>query len=356
LNRVTIIGEVGVNHNGSTELALQLIDAAANAGVDVVKFQTFRADRLATADAPKALYQAATTGGGESQLDMLRRLELSPDAHHAIVAHCSKRGVKFLSSPFDVDSLLFLRSELGLEQIKLGSGELTNAPLLVALGRTGADAIISTGMATLADVENALGALAFGYLKPNETPSRQAMAASLRSPEAWDVLRRKVTILHCTTEYPSPPEQINLRAMRTLREAFGVPVGFSDHTPGLAVSVAAVALGAAVIEKHLTTSRQLPGPDHNASLEPREFAAMVADIREVEAALGTALKQPQPCEWPNITVARKSIVATQPIQEGDTFTEDNLTVKRPGDGRSPFDYFDLLGTTARRAYAPNEKI
>lgn len=356
MSRSVIIAEAGVNHNGSLNLAIELVDAAADAGADIVKFQTFRAEKLAAAAAPKAQYQTATTGAGESQFEMLRRLELSREAHLEIVAHCKTRGVTFLSSPFDVDSLLFLSNDVGLEQIKLGSGELTNAPLLMALGRTGKNAIISTGMATLADVEGALGALAFGYMRPDETPTRLAMAACLRTQDAWDVLRRKVAILHCTTEYPSPSDQINLLAMRTLREAFGVPVGFSDHTAGVAVSVAAVALGAVIIEKHLTTSRELPGPDHKASLEPHEFAAMVAAIREAEAALGTPTKQPQPCEWGNMTVARKSVVTARPIREGEAFSEENLTVKRPGDGLSPLDYFDLLGTTAQRDYAADEKI
>lgn len=351
-----IIAEAGVNHNGSLELALRLVDAAAEAGADVVKFQTFNATRLASARAAKADYQQRTTKADESQLEMLRRLELSEEAHVAVIRRCEERGVRFLSTPFDIDSLDLLIGRFGLELIKLGSGELTNAPLLLAAAQTGRAMILSTGMGTLEEAEAALGVLAFGYVWSGAAPRRAAFAKALASAEGLAAVRERVTLLHCTTEYPAPYAEVNLKAMDTLGQAFGVRVGYSDHTPGGEVSIAAVARGAVVIEKHLTLDRGMEGPDHAASLEPEDFAAMVTAIRHVEAALGDGLKAPAPSELKNRAVARKSIVAAQPIAPGETFGPDNLAVMRPGDGRSPMDYWDLFGRQADRSYAEHDPI
>lgn len=352
-----IIAEAGVNHNGSLDLALDLVDAAADCGADMVKFQTFSATALVTADAPRAPYQQANTGNTGSQLEMLERLELSHDAHHALLQRCADRGIRFLSTPFDPDSLAFLANDLDLPMLKLGSSELTNGPLLVDAGRTGKSIILSTGMGTLAEVERALGALAFGYSTGvDESPGESAFQRAWTDAKATNALVKKVTILHCTTSYPTPPEGVNLLAIRTLSDTFGLPVGFSDHTPGIAAAAAAVALGAQVIEKHITLDRTLPGPDHQASLEPDEFAAMVEAIRTVESALGDGVKAPQPCEQPNISIARKSLVAATAIEKGAHFDATNLAVMRPGDGRSPFDYWSLVGQSAKRGYAAGELI
>lgn len=354
--RVAIIAEAGVNHNGSLDTALRLVDAAAEAGADVVKFQTFKAVNLASRHAAKADYQTRTTSAGESQLDMLRRLELSEAAHHAIIARCIERGIRFLSTPFDLESLAFLADRLEVEHIKLGSGELTNAPLLLAVAKTGRPVLLSTGMSNLGEVEAALGVLALGYAKKAQLASRAAFVAAYAAPELRAALTNHVTLLHCTTEYPAPFAEVNLRAMDTLASAFCLPVGFSDHTPGIAVPIAAAARGAIVIEKHLTLDRNMDGPDHKASLEPGEFASMVTGIRHVELALGDGIKQPAPSERKNMEIARKSIVAARAIAAGEPFTEENLAIKRPGSGFSPFRYWDILGKPAARSYAPDEPI
>lgn len=346
-----------MNHNGSLETALALVDAAAAAGADVVKFQTFRADALASAVAPKADYQIRQTGAGESQLEMLRRLELSVEAHEAIVRRCAERGVRFLSAPFDLGSLDLLIERFGLTQIKLGSGELTNAPLLLAAARKGRRLILSTGMATLADIEQALGVAAFGILAAADAqPSRAAFNEALSDAAAWPLLRERVILLHCTTEYPASLADTNLRAMDTLRAAFGLEVGYSDHTEGVAVSIAAAACGATMIEKHLTLDRGMEGPDHAASIEPQEFRAMTDAVRAVELALGTGLKQPGAAERANRAVARKSVVAARPIRRGQVLTADDLAVKRPGSGRPPVRYWDTIGSQASRDYTEGEPI
>jgi len=351
---VFVIAEAGVNHNGDIGMASALVDAAADAGADCVKFQTFRADKLASRAAEKAAYQKDTTGGGESQLEMLRRLEMPISWHRQLIERCAARGIAFLSTPFDLESLALLSEELALPRIKLGSGELTNAPLLHAAGLTGAAVILSTGMGTLEEVEAALGALAAGYLRV--PPGIEAFHAAFDSAEGRSALSEKVALLHCTTEYPAPPADINLRAMGALRDAFGLAVGYSDHTTGLAVPVAAVGRGATIIEKHVTLDRGLPGPDHRASLEPDELRTLVSMIREVEQALGDGVKRPMPSEMKNMAVARKSLVTTRPIAAGERFTPENLTVKRPGNGRSPFEYWSVLGTPATRSYEADEAI
>ena len=349
-----VIAEAGVNHNGMLPVAHRLVDAAADAGADAVKFQTFKAAKLASAAAKKAAYQARETGGG-SQLDMLRALELSDADHVELMRHCADRGIEFMSSPFDEESLALL-VRLGVRRLKLGSGELTNAPMLLQAARTGLPLLVSTGMATLAEVGDALGALSFGHAQPDAPPSRPAFAAAWRSATGGDWVRSHVTLLHCTTEYPSPAGESNLLAMRTMRAHFGTAVGYSDHTVGDAVCLAAVALGAAVIEKHITIDRLLPGPDHQASIEPADLKRLVDGIRSVEVALGTGDKAPVPSEIPNMAVARKSLVAAKAIAKGETITAEHIAVKRPGTGRSPFDLWDVIGSVATRDYAVDEPI
>lgn len=354
-NKVTIIAEAGVNHNGSLELALQLVDQAAACGADIVKFQTFRASELVSKSAKKAEYQARNTGTSESQLEMIRKLELSPSDHEVLMARCREKGIEFLSSPFDFMSLDFLVKDLKLACIKLGSGELTNAPLLLKAAQSKSELILSTGMATLDDVRLALSVAAYGLLGGTQ-PSAKAFADAFSSLEGQALLRQKVTILHCTTEYPAPFAEVNLAAMDTLRNEFGLRVGFSDHTEGVAIPIAAVARGAKVIEKHFTLDRKLPGPDHKASLEPAELKAMVDGIRQTEAALGTGLKQPTASESKNIAIARKSLVARKAIRSGEKFTSENIGIKRPGNGLPPIHYWEFLGKTAQRDFDEDELL
>jgi N-acetylneuraminate synthase len=355
-NRVFIIAEAGVNHNGSLDLALSLVDMAAEAGADAVKFQTFSADRLVTRAAAMADYQRRSSGSNDTQHPMLRRLELSENDHARLIAHCAARRIQFLSSPFDLQSLSMLVERFDLAQIKLGSGEVTNGPLLLAASRTGRNIILSTGMATLEEVEAALGVLAFGYAGGDARPGPAAFRSAFADAAARATLSRKVVLLHCTTAYPASFEDVNLRAMDTLRTAFGIPAGYSDHTPGIVTAVAAAARGAAAIEKHLTADRTLPGPDHAASLEPAELTRMIAAIRQVELALGDGIKAPRASELGNMTAARKSIVATRPIAAAEMLSPMNLAVKRPGNGLSPMNWWDLQDTPARRSYSEDEAV
>ena len=360
LAEVYIIAEAGVNHNGDLTRALTMVDAAAEAGANAVKFQTFKPEALASRHANQADYQIRNEGGSfdepSSQLEMLKRLTLSRNDHHALLARCKKQNIEFLSSPFDPDSARFLTCDMALPRLKLGSGELTNGPLLLQIAKTGSPLILSTGMATLDEIHEALGVLAFGYLHNAGTPSRSAFNDAYCHPQGQALLKNNITLLHCTTEYPCPPDQVNLRAMDTLTETFGLPVGYSDHTLGIHVSLAAVARGAQVIEKHFTLDRQLPGPDHLASLETGEFKKMVEGIRELSLALGSTDKTPSPAELNNMSVARKSLVASQTIHCGENFTAENVTIKRPGNGRSPMDYWDILETPARQDYDADEVI
>lgn len=331
--KTLIIAEAGVNHNGDMELAKKLIAEAAAAGADMVKFQTFQAGKLVAASAPKAEYQKATTGSDESQLDMLRKLELSRADHELLIQECSKHGIRFFSTAFDPASFDLLTDLGALEMVKIPSGELTNLPLLRTMTRLGKPVLLSTGMATLGEIEAAIDAIV-----------------------AAGTPRQRITVLHCTTEYPTPMEDVNLRAMVNMRQAFGVDVGYSDHTPGIEVAIAAVALGATVIEKHFTLDRNLPGPDHQASLEPHELKAMVSGIRNVERALGDGIKRPSPSELRNKPIARKSIVARRDIKAGELFSADNLATKRPGTGISPMRWDQLIGRPAQRAYSTDEMI
>jgi N-acetylneuraminate synthase len=353
--RVTVIAEAGVNHNGSLSRALDLVDIACDAGADVVKFQTFRSEKLVSRTATKAEYQRVTTGTAESQFEMLKKLELSAGDHRKILERCRTRGIEFMSSPFDEESLTFLVRELAVARLKLGSGEITNAPLLLTAARSGRAVILSTGMSTLIDVERALGVLAFGYTS-SAKPSLLAFAEAFASTAGQAALQRNVTLLHCTTEYPARFDEVNLRAMDTMRTAFALPVGFSDHTPGIAMPIAAAARHAVIIEKHFTTDKHLPGPDHRASLAPDELREMVAAVRAVESAIGSGVKIPAPSELQNIPVARRSLTTLAAVRAGQPFTTENLGVKRPGTGRSPYELWDWLGRPAERDFDSDETI
>ena len=327
-----IIAEAGVNHNGSLELAKKLVDAAKEAGADAVKFQTFKTEKLVSKFADKAEYQKRFTNANESQLDMVKKLELSYEAFEEIYKYCKEKGISFLSSPFDLESIDFLAS-LGLEIFKIPSGEITNLPYLEKIGKLKKKIIISTGMAYLGEIEAALNILIQSGTKKED-----------------------IIVLHCNTEYPTPYEDVNLRAMLTIKEAFKIRIGYSDHTPGLEIPIAAVAMGAEVIEKHFTLDRNMEGPDHKASLEPIELVNMVSAIRNIEKAMGDGIKKPSSSEIKNIMIARKSIVAARKIRAGEAFTEENLTVKRPGTGISPMQWNSILGKHANRDYEQDEVI
>jgi N-acetylneuraminate synthase len=354
---VKIIAEAGVNHNGDLALAYQLIDAAKKAGADAVKFQTFTATELVTEEAQQCDYQARNTQQVETQLAMLQRLELSRSAHIELQQYCQKIGIEFLSSAFDPSSLRFLVDELNLKTLKIASGEITNGPFLLEHARTGCDLIISTGMSTLDEVQAALAVLAFGLISTEaQQPSMQAFSEAFHSSEGQLLLKQKVTVLHCTTEYPAPMSDINLKAMDTLRDTFDLAVGYSDHSEGIEVSIAAVARDAQVIEKHFTLDKNMTGPDHKASLDPVELATMVSAIRAVELALGDGVKRPFAAELQNRQHARKSLVCTQDIQQGDVFTSENVSAKRPANGLSPMFLWELMGTKANCHYKSGDMI
>ena len=354
-HKTFLIAEAGVNHNGSIELAKKLIDAAVMAGADAVKFQSFVASSIVTAGASKAEYQITNTGSKESQLEMLKKLELSHSQQRELHQYCQRSGIQFLSTPFDTASLNFLTVDLGLETIKVGSGELTNAPFLFEVARLAKNIILSTGMSTIDEVADALGVIAF-VMTDSKNPSVSSFKSALASSKGRKAVTSKVTLLHCTTDYPTVPSDVNLQAMSTLREKFDCQVGFSDHSVGIHLAVAAVAMGATVIEKHLTIDRDLPGPDHKASLEPSEFKNLVDQVRDLENAFGDGIKRPTEVELKNKKIARRSLVALKAIKTGDVFTSENVSIKRPGTGRSPFEYWSLLGTKATSDIAENEVI
>lgn len=352
-----IIAEAGVNHNGDSKLAFELVKAAHRSGADVVKFQTFKAKKLVTESASQAEYQVANTNKSESQFKMLSRLELSYEVHHQLIEYCNSLGIEFLSTAFDSESLHFLVNDLGLTKLKIPSGEITNAPLVLEHAKTGCDLIVSTGMATLSEIESALGVIAYGYTNKTETPpSKNAFQEAYASNEGQKALKDKVTILHCTTEYPAPISEINLLAMETMASTFKLPAGYSDHSEGIIIPIAAAARGAVLIEKHFTLDKTMDGPDHKASLDPDELKAMVDSIRTVELALGTGVKTPTASEIKNKAVARKSLIASGRILPGETFTKDNLTIKRPGTGVSPYEYWSLLDKKSTNTYNPGDVI
>ena len=356
MSSTCIIAEAGVNHNGSLDRALSMVDIAANAGADAVKFQTFQSEAVICRYAAKAEYQIRNTGDSESMLEMEKKLELNLSEHKQLLQRCEARNIQYLSTPFDLPSVDMLVNDLKVPRLKIASGEITNAPLLLRVAQSGLPVILSTGMSLLGDIEDALGVLAFGYLQSRESPSIFGFRLAYLSEEGQRQLQQKVTLLHCTTEYPSPFEDVNLLAMETLAKAFGLPVGLSDHTIGYSVPIAAVARGACIIEKHFTLDRSLPGPDHKASLEPQELTSMIVAIREVESALGSSRKLVASSEEKNLEIARKSLVAATHICAGEQFTQENLTSKRPGNGISPMHYWELLGRCATRDYDSDELI
>lgn len=329
---IFIIAEAGVNHNGSLEIAKKLIDVAASAGADAVKFQTFKADKLVSKTAQKAEYQKQTTDATESQYEMIKKLELSESAHHELIMYCKSKNILFLSTPFDHESISLLNN-LGMKIFKIPSGEITNLPYLRHIGSLNKEIILSSGMADLGEIEDALDVLTIAG-----TP------------------KKKITVLHATTEYPCPIEDVNLRAMLTIKRAFEIEVGYSDHTNGIEIPIAAAAMGATVIEKHFTLDKTMQGPDHKASLEPHELKAMVEAVRNIEKALGNGIKKPSPSEAKNISIARKSIVAAKPIKKGEILAEDNLAIKRPGNGVNPMRWDEAVGTVATKDYMEDEPI
>lgn len=352
---VMIIAEAGVNHNGQRDLAFALVDAAADAGADAVKFQTFSADRLASSTAPKAAYQKHSTDAQESQLAMLQKLELPLAWHAALQAHARDKGIEFLSTAFDVESLAFL-DKLGVPLFKVPSGELCNAPLLWQFAHCGKPLILSTGMATLSEVEQGLAVVAHALQSATEPDSMDAVWRVWSQPQARAALHGRVTLLHCTSQYPTSFDEVNLRAMGTLANAFGLPVGYSDHTEGILIPVAAVARGAQVIEKHFTLDRGMEGPDHKASLEPTELEAMVSQIRALTRALGDGTKAPQISEWDTRRAARQQVVAARSIAAGALLTREDLATARCGEGIPASMLWEWVGRTTDRAYVAGEVL
>jgi N-acetylneuraminate synthase len=358
LSKTLIIAEAGVNHNGSEELAFQLVDVAIAAGANIVKFQTFVTKKLVTKNAEQALYQIKNIGKEESQYQMLNKLELSFSSHKAVKNYCVEQGIEYLSTAFDSESLAFLVDDLQLKCLKIASGELTNTPFVLEHALTGCDIILSTGMADLTEIEFALSVIAFGYLNKclGITPSTNAFKSAYASEAGQKILKEKVTVLHCTTEYPAPLNEVNLNAMELMHEEFQLPIGYSDHTSGILVAMAAVAKGATVIEKHFTLDKSMAGPDHKASIDPQELAQLVQDIRSVELSLGQHLKTPTSSELKNKAVARKSIIANAPIKKGQVLSAENLIILRPGTGISPTKYYDVLGSKAVRDFDEGELL
>lgn len=332
MNKTFIIAEAGVNHNGSIDLACMLIDEAKTAGADAVKFQSFKAENLVSKRAEKAEYQKQTTGSNESQYEMIKKLELSLEDHKRLIEYCNKIGIQFLSSPFDLDSIDLL-NKLGLEIFKIPSGEIINLPYLRKIGKLNKNVILSTGMSDLGEIEDALDVI---------------------TESGTDI--NNITILHCNTEYPTPFEDVNLKAMLTIKTSFGVRVGYSDHTPGIEVPIAAVSLGAEIVEKHFTLDRSMEGPDHKASLEPDELKQMVSAIRNIEKALGNGIKKPSKSELKNKPIARKSLIAVKEIKKGELFTEENIGIKRPGNGISPMRWDELIGKKASKNFDIDDLI
>ena len=355
MQRCLIIAEAGVNHNGSEDLAYRLVDAAHEAGADIVKFQTFKASDGISKSAKKARYQQVQTGSG-SQFDLIKKLELEFDAHKRIYEYCKKVGIEYMSTAFDRASLDLLTNELNLDRLKIASGEILNGPLLLDHAARATNLIVSTGMCTLGDIEQALGVIAYGMSGSALPPCAESFSSVYSSHEGQQLLKEKVILLHCTTEYPAPFGEINLNVLETLKSGFELTVGYSDHTQGIVVPIAAVALGAKVIEKHFTLDRNMEGPDHSASIEPYELKQMVEQIRKVEMALGSSVKKPSQSELTNRSVARKSLVAGDSIAKGELLTTKNLVIKRPGTGISPMDFWRILGTRATKKYQRDDLI
>jgi N-acetylneuraminate synthase len=352
-----IIAEAGVNHNGNKDLAFKLIDSAHEAGADIVKFQTFKADNLVTKKAKQADYQISNSTDTDTQWDMLSKLELSHNDHYDLLDYSKKLGIEFLSTAFDSESLKFLVEELALKRLKIPSGEITNAPFLLEHARTGCDLIVSSGCTNLDELKSALGVIAFGLTAPKTCkPNKSLFSEAYSSDEGQRALKNKVTLLHCTTEYPAPFSEINLRAIETLANTFKLPVGFSDHSAGISMPLASIPFGVTILEKHFTLDKTLEGPDHKASLNPLELKEMINGIRQIELALGDGLKKPTISELKNRSIIRKSLVAQKVINSGDIFTAENISIKRPGDGITPYKYWDYLGESASKEYLPGDMI
>jgi N-acetylneuraminate synthase len=360
--KVLIIAEAGVNHNGSVERAIEMIDVALEAGADIIKFQTFSADKLARKDAQLAEYQKKGDGDTRSQWDLLKGLELSHEEFARLRDHAKAKNIGFLSTGFDLDELAFLIDELHIPLVKVASGDLTFAPMLVEAGLSNLPVILSTGMANIAEIEQSLKFIAFGYAKANGYVSSEAYPSAAELDLYWDdprvekVMKQKCTILHCTTQYPAELDILNLKAIKLIADEFGLPVGYSDHSAGILASTIAVALGATVIEKHFTLDKTLEGPDHEASLDPTELKAMIDQIRLTTIALGKEVKECQPIEVSNKAAVRRSLVAKQPIAAGAVITEADLECRRPGAGRTSFDFYEVIGSVATQDYAIGEYV
>jgi N-acetylneuraminate synthase len=353
--KIFIVAEAGVNHNGSVSKALDLIDAAAYAGADAVKFQTFVTEKMITKNSEKANYQKRTTVIKENQFEMIKKLELNFNSYFKLKNRCRKNNIKFLSTAFDYDSLNFLVNKLKLDVLKIPSGEIINGPYLLEHAKYKKKLIVSTGMSTINEVETCLGVIAFGLLNKSK-PSKKSFQNAYKSKEGKRILSKYVTLLHCTSNYPAKFSEINLNAMIELKNKFGLAVGYSDHSKGTLVSISAAAMGARYIEKHFTLDKNLPGPDHLASLEPDELKLMVTSIRNVEIIRGSKKKIPQASEINVQKVARRSIVATKKIRKGDIINENNIGLKRPASGKNPMDYWKLIGQTSKKNYDIDENI
>lgn len=356
MNKTYIIAEAGVNHNGSLEMAKELVKVAKEAGADAVKFQTFQAENLVTKQAKQANYQIDNLGEATSQFEMLKKLELTYDEFEELQAFCCTENIAFLSTPFDFESVDFLLDHLQMGTVKIPSGELTNAPFIHYIATKQKPIILSTGMATIQEIHEALAFLAYGLARSRAPVVLERIQGFYQTEEATEVLKRYITLLHCTTQYPAPAESINLQAINEMKQIFQLPVGLSDHSEGIHIPIAAVSMGATIIEKHFTLDKTLEGPDHIASLNPNELKTMIKGIREIEQAMGDGIKKPTSIELQNRIPARKSLVAQKTIQVGELFTANNLTVKRPGNGVAPSKYWSYIGKVASKSYDEDELI
>lgn len=357
--KIYFIAEAGVNHNGKFDLALKLVDIAVEAGADAVKFQTFKAENLASKNANKACYQRETTNIRESQLEMLKSLELKEREYFDLKDYCKSKKIDFITTAFDHDSLSFIRKKLKVKILKIPSGEITNGPLLLAHGLTGLDIILSTGMSSIKEIKEALGVIIYGYLnkgKKKIKPSKRIFKRAFESKEGQALLQKKITILHCTTEYPAPIDDINLNAIYDIENNFNANIGYSDHSEGELVSIAAASMGVKVIEKHFTINKKMSGPDHKASLNPIELKNLIRKIRSIETIRGLNIKKAYKTEIKNINIVRKSLIASVDIKLGNLFSEKNVTAKRPGNGKSPMDYWEYIGHKSKQNYKKDDII
>ncbi len=354
--KTKIIAEAGVNHNGELNLAFELIDVASACGADYVKFQTYSANEVASSHVNKASYQIKNKSENESQLEMLRRLQISRDDHLRLMEYCDLKNVKFLTTTCDISSLEFVTGELGCNLIKLGSAELTNGPLLLATGISDVDIILSTGMATLREIEEALSLIAFGSIYKREPKYKKEYLDCLRYEQSWTSIRKKVTLMHCTTEYPAKYSDTNLRVIDTLKKSYGLPVGYSDHTVGSTMAIGAIVMGATLLEKHITVCKSLAGPDHSSSMEPNEFAQFVNDIKNIESGLGSGIRIPSRDEVKNIPNVRKCLVAKRDLSAGIVLGHEHMSSKRHSDGITPMDYWDILGRSLKQDVGKDEAI